>query len=307
MKKNTYTREVKVGIVVVITIFLLYFGLNFLKGIDIFSPVNRYYATYSEIGGLAKSAPVYIKGYKVGQVDAVEYDFTAPQAFTVCLSVSKDIALPEGTVCQLFDDGLMGGKALQLLLAADNGHNYAPDDTLPAQTALGLVDALAGDMLPKLTSAVGHIDSLAQSLNTLVGSSEVQNSVSSLESTMADLAVTSARLKGIMNNQLPTLLTEAKSVISNLDTLSANLNKVDVAHTVNMIDSTMSNLQIFTTQLNNPESTIGLLMHDRELYMNLANTAANADKLLIDLRENPKRYVHFSLFGGKEKSQKKDK
>ncbi len=117
MKRNFFTREVKVGIMAVVAIFVLYFGLNFLKGIDIFTPIDYYYTTYENIGGLVPSSPVYVKGYKVGQVEEIKYDFTKDVAFVVKISVSNDISVPKGAKIELFDDGLMGGKAIQLIYA----------------------------------------------------------------------------------------------------------------------------------------------------------------------------------------------
>ena len=307
MKQNSNTkRVVKVGIVALISLFLLYFGLNFLKGIDIFSSVNNYYGTYEEIGGLVPSAPVYIKGYKVGQVEDVKYDFTKTPAFTVTVSVSADIQLPQGTEMQLFDDGLMGGKAVQFILPqqASYTNTYQDKDTLPTIVAGGLIDLLAGDMLPKITSAVNHIDSLSISLNTLINGEEIQQTLKSLKNTTNDLAHSSAQLKSLMQHKLPSLVDNVDVVVRDLSTVTNSLAKTDLTKTLNSVDSVMTNLQTLSAQLNDPNGTLGLLMNDKQLYFNLSNTAASADQLLIDLKENPKRYVHFSLFGKKDKKTK---
>ena len=307
MKQNSNTkRVVKVGIVALISLFLLYFGLNFLKGIDIFSSVNNYYGTYEEIGGLVPSAPVYIKGYKVGQVEDVKYDFTKTPAFTVTVSVSADIQLPQGTEMQLFDDGLMGGKAVQFILPqqASYTNTYQNKDTLPTIVAGGLIDLLAGDMLPKITSAVNHIDSLSISLNTLINGEEIQQTLKSLKNTTNDLAHSSAQLKSLMQHKLPSLVDNVDVVVRDLSTVTNSLAKTDLTKTLNSVDSVMTNLQTLSAQLNDPNGTLGLLMNDKQLYFNLSNTAASADQLLIDLKENPKRYVHFSLFGKKDKKTK---
>ena len=307
MKQNSNTkRVVKVGIVALISLFLLYFGLNFLKGIDIFSSVNNYYGTYEEIGGLVPSAPVYIKGYKVGQVEDVKYDFTKTPAFTVTVSVSADIQLPKGTEMQLFDDGLMGGKAVQFILPqqASYTNTYQDKDTLPTIVAGGLIDLLAGDMLPKITSAVNHIDSLSISLNTLINGEEIRQTLKSLKNTTNDLAHSSAQLKSLMQHKLPSLVDNVDVVVRDLSTVTNSLAKTDLTKTLNSVDSVMTNLQTLSAQLNDPNGTLGLLMNDKQLYFNLSNTAASANQLLIDLKENPKRYVHFSLFGKKDKKTK---
>ena len=277
-----------------------------MKGIDIFSSVNNYYGTYEEIGGLVPSAPVYIKGYKVGQVEDVKYDFTKTPAFTVTVSVSADIQLPQGTEMQLFDDGLMGGKAVQFILPqqASYTNTYQNKDTLPTIVAGGLIDLLAGDMLPKITSAVNHIDSLSISLNTLINGEEIQQTLKSLKNTTNDLAHSSAQLKSLMQHKLPSLVDNVDVVVRDLSTVTNSLAKTDLTKTLNSVDSVMTNLQTLSAQLNDPNGTLGLLMNDKQLYFNLSNTAASADQLLIDLKENPKRYVHFSLFGKKDKKTK---
>jgi len=288
MKKIKITREVRVGLMTVAAIFILYFGLNFLKGIDVFSPINYYYGVYENIDGLVPSSPVYIKGYKVGQVEEVHYDFTKSTPFVVKISVSKDIALPEGTSIELFDDGLMGGKAIQLIYApmADAKVLHESGDTLQTQVGNGLMDQLAGDLMPKIESIATQADSLLRSVRLLVDGGSVQNSLSSIEKTTADLAVSSSALKKMMQKDMP-------EIIEDVNALTGD--------TFNNVDLTIKDLNHITGQIKNSEGTLGLLVNDKSLYLNLANTASSADKLLIDLQKSPKRYVHFSLFGSKEK------
>lgn len=308
MKANNVTRSVKVGVVAVIAIFVLYFGLNFLKGIDIFTSVNKYYGSYENAGGLVASAPVYVKGYRVGQVDEVKYDFTQDESFMVYISVNEDIQLPEGTIMQLFDDGLMGGKAIQLIFPTSvTGKFVANKSQLPTEEAIGLVDILQADMLPKLGMAVNHIDSLVMSLNSLVNNGDLQGTLSSLKKTSDDLAASSTKLKWMMNNEVPGLLENVDIVIRDLGEISSDLARANVGETLLTVDTVATNLQLLTRKINEPTGTVGMLLNDKELYLNLSNTAANADRLLIDLRQNPKRYVHFSLFGRKDKQEKTTK
>ncbi|MEA4983704.1 MAG: MlaD family protein [Paludibacter sp.] len=303
MKKIKITREVRVGLMTVAAIFILYFGLNFLKGIDVFSPINYYYGVYENIDGLVPSSPVYIKGYKVGQVEEVHYDFTKSTPFVVKISVSKDIALPEGTSIELFDDGLMGGKAIQLIYApmADAKVLHESGDTLQTQVGNGLMDQLAGDLMPKIESIATQADSLLRSVRLLVDGGSVQNSLSSIEKTTADLAVSSSALKKMMQKDMPEIIEDVNVLTGDFRIISGNLKKIDFASTFNNVDLTIKDLNHITGQIKNSEGTLGLLVNDKSLYLNLANTASSADKLLIDLQKSPKRYVHFSLFGSKEK------
>jgi phospholipid/cholesterol/gamma-HCH transport system substrate-binding protein len=303
MKRKFFNKEVKVGIMAVVAIFILYFGLNFLKGIDIFSPISYYYATYENIDGLVPSSPVFVKGYKVGQVEDVKYDFTKEVAFVVKISVSKDIVIPKGAKIELFDDGLMGGKAIQLVYAplAASNELYTPGDTIESQIGAGLMAKLSGDLLPKIESISTQADSLLRSVRVLVESKELDNSLLSIEKTTSDLAVTSAQLKKLMNNDMPRIIGNVNEVTSDFKQVSGNLKKIDFAATFASVDHTIANLNLITDKVNSSEGSIGLLLNDKNLYLNLNNTAENADKLLIDLKQNPKRYVHFSLFGDKKK------
>ena len=303
MKKNFFTREVRVGIMAVVAIFVLYFGLNFLKGVDIFSPINYYYATYDNIGGLVPSSPVYVKGYKVGQVEEVKYDFTIQESFVVKISVSKDIKLPKGSKIELYDDGLMGGKAIQIVFEPLKGDYaaYASGDTIESQIGGGLMAQLSGELMPKIESISTQADSLLRSVRVLIESKEIKNSLTSIEKTTTDLATTSAQLKKIMNKDVPNVLSDVNTVTGDLKKVSGNLSKIDFAATFASIDYTIKNLNLMTDKINSGEGSIGMLLNNKDLYVNLSNTAASADQLIIDLKNNPKRYVHFSLFGSKTK------
>ena len=301
MKKQFFTREVKVGIMAIVAIFILYFGLNFLKGIDIFSSVSNYYASYENIGGLVPSSPVYVKGFKVGQVEEIKYDFSKQNSFVVKISVAKDIQLPIGTKIELYDDGLMGGKAIQLIYAPITASQtmHQSGDTIKSQMGTGLMAQLTGSLLPKIESISTQTDSLIRSVRTLVDNKDLTKSIASIEHTTANLAVSSSQLKKMMNNDVPHILGNVNDITSDFKQISGKLKKIDYEATFTSIDQTIANLNLLTKKMNSSEGTIGLLLNNKDLYINLSNTAASADKLLIDLQKSPKRYVHFSLFGRK--------
>lgn len=301
MKKFFLTREVKVGIMAVIAIFVLYFGLNFLKGIDIFKPVSYYYGRYENIGGLVPSSPVNIKGFKVGQVEKVVYDFSKKESFVIKISVSKEIKLPKGTKIELYDDGLMGGKAIQLVYEPITLSQtiYQPGDTIETRVSKGLMAQLSGDLMPKIENISTQADSLIRSIQILVKNKDLTKSLASIQQTSADLAVSSSELKKLMNNDIPRILGDVNILTTDFKQISGNLKKIDYAATFASINHTIANLNLITDKMNSSEGTIGMLLNNKDLYINLSNTAANSDKLLIDLQKNPKRYVHFSLFGSK--------
>ena len=303
MKKKYFTREVKVGIMAVVAIFVLYFGLNFLKGISIFTPVSYYYGAYENLGGLVPSTPVYVKGFKVGQVEKINYDFSKKESFLVKISISKDIKLPKGTKLELYDEGLMGGKALQLIYAPITPSQvmYESGDTIESKVGIGMMAQLSGDLVPKIESISLQADSLIRSVRVLVENKNLNKSIESIEHTTANLAASSSQLKKMMNNDVPRILSDVNVVTSDFKQISGNLKKIDYAATFASINHTISNLSLITDKINSSEGTIGMLLNNKDQYINLSNTAASSDKLLIDLQKNPKRYVHFSLFGSKTK------
>ncbi len=303
MKLRFWNREVKVGILTIVAIFLLYFGLNFLKGVDVFKPISYYYAIYDDIGGLVPSSPVYIKGYKTGQVEEVNYDFSKLKPFVVKISVEKNIKLPKGTQIQLFDDGLMGGKAIQIvfdpLKASQTFH--ASGDTLLSNVSGGLLASLAGNLMPKIENVARQSDSLLLSVRSLLESENLKNSLASIETATNELAQSSVKLKLLLNNDFPRILSDINILTTDFKILSGNLKKIDFAATFDKVDYTIKNLNQITDKINSSDGSIGLLLNDKSLYLNLANTAQSADNLIIDLKANPKRYVNFSVFGSKNK------
>ncbi|MDR0812265.1 MAG: MlaD family protein [Paludibacter sp.] len=293
MKKTFFTREVKVGIMAIVAIFILYFGINFLKGIDIFKSVNYFYGKYENIDGLVPSSPVMIKGYKAGQVEEVKYDFTKEIPFTVKISIDKDIVLPRNTKIELFDDGLLGGKAIQLVLIPSVSQNYyTSGDTIESQVRAGLIEQLAGELLPKIDSLIVSANNKLNSLDT----ESLNSSLASFKNIAGNLENTSLKLDRMMQYDIPQLITNVNSVANNFDEVSGNLKKVDFEQTFASIDSTLANLKLLTEKINSDNGSLGLLLNDKTLYDNLNTTVNSVDKLMIDLKQNPKRYVHFSLW-----------
>ena len=298
--KKFFTREVKVALLVTTALIILYFGLNYLKGINLFNPINKYYAKYESVEGLVASSPVYVRGYKVGQVNSITYDFSNEIPFVIEFTTEKSLKLPKGTVAEMFDDGLMGGKAIRLVMSK-NDEYISDGDTLSALKVAGLMDFLSGQLLPALYKTVADVDSTIVNIQQLIASAEIKNSLKSIESVTSDLSITSERLKNLMDGKIP-------AVVANIDTISVDLKKVssdlkDFEYTELLlkVDSTMANLRSLSNSLNDKDGSLGLLLRDQSLYNSLDSTVNSANLLLRDLKENPKRYVHFSLFGRKEK------
>jgi phospholipid/cholesterol/gamma-HCH transport system substrate-binding protein len=305
MLRKYFTREVKIGLLIIVSGFILFFGFNYLKGVNIFNPTNYYRASFSDIGGLQETGPVLIKGHKVGQVKKISYDFTKEESFVITLDVSTDLKLPQGTVAELFDDGLMGGKAIRLVLPKNQTNElYKKGDFLPSKVVPGLTAGLSDELLPKINRLLESADSLISSVRVITESSQLKNTMSSIEQVSADLEVSSSQLKHLMNNDIPKIAHNVNALTEDFAVTGNNLSKIDFEQTTNKLDKAAESLEGVTQKINNGTGTLGLLVNDPALYNNLSATSQNANSLLIDLQNNPKRYVHFSIWG---KSDKKDK
>jgi len=295
--KNFFTREVKIGLVFIVAGAVLFFGLNFLKGINIFTPSNHYYAIYKDVGGLVVSNPVLIKGYKVGQVRTIQYNFADDEPFVVEIAVNKDIKLPKGTVLALADEGLLGGKMIDVQLGKSTDMHKS-GDILAAKVEGNFLSQLS-ELAPKLEQTFESLDSIMLSVKSLVNSPSLHNGIDKFDATMADLRTTMAQLK-LATANLPKTMATLDRVSTNLD---QKINDIDVAKLMVQIDKTLASVESFSEKLNNKNSTLGLFMNDRKVYDNLNTTVESANALLVDLKQNPKRYINVTVFGGKKEKQ----
>lgn len=301
-----YSREIKVGVLATVCLFLLFFGFNFLKGVNIFSPTNSYHGTYFNLHGLEEQAAVYIRGHKVGQVDRIHYDFTRDSAFTIDISINKDIALPQGTQMALVSDGLLGGMAVELQFPDPSSvtHNPSPiahGGYLPTTYVPGLFDSLQGELLAHVDEAVQGVDSLITDLRGQVAGDHLKTALTNVDRVSGDLTSVSSNLKHLMNNQVPTIVNNADNAVTNLNTIVSDLKQADLAATVARVDKAVDNVNGLLTDVRSQDGTLGQLIYNKSLYNHLDATVVSADSLLVDLKAHPKRYVHFSVFGKKAK------
>lgn len=303
--KIKHLREIKVGIVAVVCLGLLYFGFNFLKGVNIFSPVHTYYGVFAAVNGLTEQAPVYIRGYKVGQVDYIHYDFTADSAFMVKISVNKDINVPIGTTMDLIADGLLGGGAIQLTVPTAATAWHDSGDILPTQVVPGLMDNLQAGLLEDLDSTILAAKELIENANSQLEGGHLHSALQRIDYVSGELASTSHTLKQLMNDRVPAIVDNLDTTIANASVVVADIRKANLAETVARVDTAIDNINILFADVRAQEGTLGQLIYDKSLYANINTTVQSADSLLVDLKANPRRYVHFSLFGGKDKSDKK--
>ena len=304
-----YQREIKVGVLATVCIFLLFFGFNFLKGVNIFSPTNSYHGTFYNLHGLEEQGAVYIRGHKVGQVDNIDYDFTRDSAFTIDISINRDIVLPQGTRMALVSDGLLGGMAIELQLpelsTLNSQLSTLPHGSfLPTTYVPGLMESIQTELLAKVGSAVDDIDSLVLDIQGQLEGNHIKSTLVNVDRISGDLTGVSAKLKGIMNTQVPRIVNNADTAVANLNIVVADIKRADLKSTVARVDNAVDNVNALVIDVRSPEGTIGQLINNKSLYNHIDATVVSADSLLVDLKANPKRYVHFSLFGPREKKKK---
>ena len=293
------TKEVRIGIAGIIALCVLVYGINYLKGINMFKPSSYFYVKFKNVNGLAKSSPVFADGVRVGIVRDIYYDYNQAENVVVEVDLDTELRIPKGSSAE-FTSELMGGVRMDILLANNPREKYAIGDTIPGKLNNGMMESVAA-LMPQIEQMLPKLDSIMTSLNTILGDQSIPATLHSVEKMAANLEVTSGQLKVLMGRDIPQLTGKLNTLGDNFISISDNLKKIDYANTFNEIEQTLANVKIVTEKLNSKDNTVGLLLNDPQLYNNLNATTANAASLLEDLKEHPKRYVHFSLFGKKEK------
>ena len=300
MKK--FTKEIKIALVVIAGLIILFFGMNYLKGLDIFSSSNKYFISFKDISGLASSSPIYADGYKVGVVRSINYDYNNAGSIMVEASIDNQLRIPKGSSAEIISD-MLGNVKVNLLLANNPRERVEPGGIINGDINAGTLGQMK-DIVPAVINMLPKLDSIVTSLNILLADPSLANSLHNVEKISNNLIVTTSSLNTMLynlNKDVPTLMCKAGRIMDNTEVLTSNLNKIDVTGTMSRIDDTLENIHQFTSCLNNNSGSLGLLMNDPCLYNNLNATIKSADSLMIDLKAHPKRYVHFSIFGKKDK------
>lgn len=304
--KKIFTKEFTIGLSVVIALLVLFFGINYLKGINIFHPTNYYYVSYTNVAGLSQSAPVTINGFKVGLVREIEYEYDNPGHVRVELSLDQALRIPRGSKAVLVTD-MLGTSSIELRLNTGNQfHDIG--EKLIGENSTGLMSSITTDVMPGIASIIPKVDSLLVAITTIATDSALINSVHRLDRIMANLESSSTQLNKVMNT-MPGIAGDAGTVMKNFTkvssdftTISSDLAVVSTELKQMPIDSTMANIRTLSIQLNDlmrkinsPNSSAGMLLNDTQLYNNLNNASASLDSLLKDVKKNPKRYISIKL------------
>jgi len=301
------SKEIKTAILVIAALLLVIFGYNYLKGNNLLDKSKVLYAKYDNVEGLAPSSQVTINGLPVGRVMSIDFADSSGK-LVVKFIIEKDFEFSNKSLARVYGGGLIGGKSLAIVPSYEKGRNAKSGDTLPGEMGEGIME-LVNDRLTPLQSQVekviGDTDSLLVSVNSVLDRDTRFN----LRAAIANFTTASQDLKGIsksVNGLLATNQEKFDRTITNLDkmsgnfaTLSDSLSKIEMGTMVADLEKTIADFQELSNKLNSTEGTMGKLLNDDQLYLNLDRTANQMGDLLQDMKLNPKRYVHFSLFGKK--------
>lgn len=295
MKK--ISKEVKIGIAFIIAIFLLYYGISFLKGINIFKSSNTYMVVFDDVSGLTQSTPVTLNGFQVGLVSGMELDQKNPKNIIAYLNMDKGIKIPKGSKMYL-DVSVLGSATIIYETNPYTEENYSSSDTIIGTRKKGMLDA-AGSLVPQVELLLPKIDSILTGIQTLVNNPALSQSLTNVNQVTGDLAKSTKQLNSMMvalNKDVPLITGNLGKMSSNLNNVSGQLNQMNLASTYQSLDSTMKNIQYMSTKVTTKDNSLGLLLNDRTLYDSINSTIGNASLLLKDVKENPSRYINIKVF-----------
>ncbi len=303
------SKEFKIGLLAIISSVLLYTGFNFLKGSDFLSSNNTYFAVYDRVDGLTISNPIQVNGLTVGRVANIQILQNQNNKLLLTLEIRKDLQLGNQSLAILTDNGLLGGKMIDLKIGKIQ-RVLQNKDTLKAQRAEGMIAQLtekADPLVAKADSIMSNINQLTKALaDSREDMQEMLSNLNGISSTLNntlaqnDLDQIIRNLKQLSSNLL-ILERQFHPVVANMDSLTKKFNNLAIEKTVKEMNNSMQNLNQILKKVNEGEGTLGALANDDSLYTNLNKVTQQVDKLFIDLRENPKRYLNISVFGKKEK------
>lgn len=298
--KTAHRKEFVIGLCVIVALVILFFGIEYLKGVNLFKPANFYYAEYENVAGLEIAAPVTVDGFKVGQVRDIQFDYSNPGKIKVLLALNKDLRIPDDSYATI-TSSLLNGAAIEIALGRSPRFSEV-GSTLNTRAGADLMASLSDGLMPQVQSILPKIDTLLSNINRVVAHPALMQSMERLDGISGNVLDATDGLRTTLKSDLPVVMRNAGRITTSLDTvsrdltvLSRQLRSLPLEPTLANVQSVTKNLDEFSRQLNDPNSTLGLLMRDPELYRRLTTVAADVDSLLVDLKRNPKRYISIKL------------
>lgn len=323
------SNETKVGILSVVSILILFIGYKFLKGEDIFKSQNFFYAEYPNINGLGSNSQVVLNGLPIGKVHALTLNRQNNNSIVAKIGVDKSIFIPVNSNAEIISADLLGTKEIAIIFS-DSSQLAQSGDTLIGSIESNLQDQVSATILPvqqKAKELLGSMDTMIQVIGLIFNErnrKHIDSSLYSFYNALETMSNTAEQIDTVVASETQRL----KQIFSNVESITGNIRennkalaemlknisaitdsvqKADITRTINNARKSLKEFSEMAKKINNGEGSIGLLLNDKELYDNLARSSASMDSLLSDLKNNPNRYVHVSVFGRKDKKSKKKK
>ncbi len=324
------SKEVKIGLLLLVAIGLFIFGFNYLKGRNIFNPQAKYYAVYDHIDGLVEANPVQVNGFSIGQVNKIDFEEGNTGRIILEFTINKEeFMIPQNSVAKIISSDLLGSKAVQIVIG-DSKTLLSPGDTLLSDIESSLGEAVNKQVLPlknkaeKLMLSIDSVLAVVQYIFNEKSREDIKQSLESVNMAIKTLKKTALRVDTLVSEQrfrLSRISSNVESItgnlknnnekltkiITNFSSISDSLAKANIATTINNANTALAQAASITEKINKGEGTMGMLVNNDSLYKNLNSAARDLDLLLEDLRLHPGRYVSISVFGRKDKSDKKSK
>ena len=306
-----FTKEIKVGFLAVLGIMMSVFSYNYLKGINLFEKNRKFTVKYEKVDGLSVSNPVTMNGFKIGKVQKINFNSKNTRELLVDIVIVNDVIFPKTSLAELYETGLIGGKAIAIIPDYKNDSTIAIDgDYLKGVIKPGLTE-LVNQILPQvqlqIEAVMKNAEIVLQNINTLFDDEtkkELKSSIEDFSNLTSSLSETSDEISKLISNNSENLtnsLADFRSASSNIKNITDSLSSDDINSITTNLNSLLNNLNSITTSLKNSEGTAGKLINDKSIYDNLENATNQLNRLIEDIKLNPNRYINFSVFGKKNK------
>ena len=307
------SNEFKVGLLAVISILLFIFGYNYLKGNNLLKSSRTFYAVYDNVEGLSKSSPVTINGLQVGSITDIKF-LDSSGKLVVSMNINNDFDFPKGSVAKIYGGNLIGSKSMAIEPVYDQEGKALSGDTLVSKVDPGLLELVNNRLTPlqaRVETAVSDVDTLVTSVNSIL-SSDTQRSIKQsfidIRTTLNSLRNTTKNINDVVaeNKQnINSSFVNINETTENLKNVSDSISRINIEKISNDLEESVANINAVTKKIDDKDGTLGKLVNDDQLYQNLEGASKELEELLNDIKTNPKRYVHFSVFGKKNRPYKK--
>lgn len=293
---KNWSRNVKIGIAFLVSLGMIYFGINFLKGVNIFQKQNNYISVFDNVNNLNVSSPILVNGYQVGLINSIHMMENDSLDLAVEILLDNDFKVKKGSKLE-FNTDFLGNSSVNLLVNHKSSEFLSPGDTIMGTRAVGLMDGVA-KVIPKTDSILARVDSVSIALQTIANDPSWISAIESLSGTMNQLEASSKSLKIVMadlEEDLPSIGGNLAEITKDFKKVSKDLAEMDVQNTFNSLDSTLVNLKHLSESLTSPNNSLGKLTNDTQLHDSLTSTINSATQLLEDIRKNPEKYLSVRL------------